>query len=134
MLDTSTFILLRRLADASALPAAPAITAVTLAELGVGPLIADDETVRAQRQAHLQLAESSFDPIPFDAPAARAFAGVAASLRRAGRTASARSLDAMIAATAVSRGLPVHTCNPANFAGIDGLQVIAVPHPDGLDA
>jgi predicted nucleic acid-binding protein len=36
----------------------------------------------------------------------------------------------MIAATAISNDLAVHTCNPAGFAGIDGLTVIAVPHPD----
>ncbi len=134
MLDTSTLILLGRMADTRALPAVPAITAVTLAELGVGPLIADDEWVRAERQAHLQLAESSFEPLPFDADAARAFAGVAASLRRNGRKASARSLDAMIAATAVSRGLPLHTCNPRDFLGIDELTVVTVAHPDGANA
>jgi tRNA(fMet)-specific endonuclease VapC len=33
----------------------------------------------------------------------------------------------MIAATALSRGLPVHTCNPGDFSGIEGLSVVAVP-------
>jgi tRNA(fMet)-specific endonuclease VapC len=36
----------------------------------------------------------------------------------------------MIAAIAVANGLPVYTCNPADFAGIDGLEVVAIPHPD----
>ena len=36
----------------------------------------------------------------------------------------------MIAATAMANGLPVHTCNPQDFQGIDGLVVIAVPLPD----
>ena len=36
----------------------------------------------------------------------------------------------MIAATAVSNALPVYTCNPSDFVGIDGLEVFAVPHPD----
>jgi predicted nucleic acid-binding protein len=35
----------------------------------------------------------------------------------------------MIAATAISRDLPIYTCNPADFTGIDGLTVIAVPVP-----
>jgi hypothetical protein len=32
--------------------------------------------------------------------------------------------------TALANGLPLHTCSPAEFAGIDGLDVIAVPVPD----
>jgi tRNA(fMet)-specific endonuclease VapC len=130
ILDTSTVILLPRLEDASALPAEPLITAVTLAELSVGPLVARDDRERAARQAHLQQAEADFDPVPFDAQAARALGQVAASLRRAGRKTTARAYDAMIAATAVAHHLPVYTCNPADFSGIDELAVIHVPAPD----
>jgi tRNA(fMet)-specific endonuclease VapC len=129
VLDTSTVILLGRLADASALPAEPLITAVTLAELAVGPLVASEEDERARRQAHLQQAEADFVPLPFDASAARAFAGVAASLRSAGRKTAARAYDAMIAATALANDLPVYTCNPGDFDGIDGLEVVAVLVP-----
>jgi tRNA(fMet)-specific endonuclease VapC len=130
ILDTSTVILLQRLADATALPAEPLITTVTLAELSVGPLVAGDDNERAVRQAHLQQAESDFDPLPFDAGAARAFGRVAASLRRAGRKTSARAYDAMIAAIAIANDLPVYTCNPADFSGIDGLEVVDVPVPE----
>jgi tRNA(fMet)-specific endonuclease VapC len=127
ILDTSTVILLPRLADAGALPAEPLITAITLTELAVGPLVATGEDERARRQAHLQQAEADFVPLPFDAAAARAFGGVAASLRRTGRKAAARAYDAMIAATAVANDLPVYTCNPDDFKGIDGLEVVPVP-------
>jgi tRNA(fMet)-specific endonuclease VapC len=130
ILDTSTVILLPRLRDPELLPTEPLITAVTLAELSVGPLVARTDAERAARQAHLQQAENDFDPIPFDAAAARAFGQVAASLRRSGRKPTARTYDAMIAATAVANGLPVFTCNPSDFAGIDGLQVVGIPHPD----
>lgn len=130
VLDTSTVILLQRLTDASALPSEPLITAVTLAELAVGPLVAPEEEERATRQAHLQQAEADFDPLPFDAEAARAFGGVAASLRRTGRKTSARAYDAMIAATAIANDLSVYTCNPDDFSGINGLTVKAVPVPD----
>ena len=126
VLDTSIVIRLGQISNAALLPAEPLITAVTLAELSVGPLVASDERERAARQAHLQQAESDFDPLPFDAGAARAFGQVAASLRRAGRKTAARAYDAMIAATAIAHGLPIYTCNPADFAGIDGLEVIAV--------
>jgi tRNA(fMet)-specific endonuclease VapC len=129
VLDTSTVIMLPRITEPADLPAEPLITAVTLAELTVGPLVATTASERAARQAHVQQAEADFDPLPFDAPAARAFGRVAASLRQAGRKPAARAYDAMIAATAMSRGLPVYTCNPADFTGIDGLTVVAVPVP-----
>lgn len=126
VLDTSTLILLSRVSD-GVLPAEPLITAITLAELSVGPLVASSEEERAARQSHVQQAEADFDPLPFDAAAARAFGRVAASLRRAGRKRGARAYDALIAATALSRGLPLYTCNPDDFAGIDGLDVVTVP-------
>ncbi len=112
------------------LPDEPMISAVTLAELSVGPLVAEEENERAARQAELQRAESDFEPIPFDANAARAFGEVAASLRRAGRKPAARAFDAMIAAIAIANDLPLYTCNPADFGPINRLRVAAVPHPD----
>lgn len=129
VLDTSAVILLPELDDPSALPEEPVITAVTLAEMSVGPLIAKDDATRAARQAQLQQAEADFVPLPFDAAAARAFGRVAASLRRSGRKTSARAYDAMIAATAVAHELPVYTANPADFRDIDALEVVAVEPP-----
>ena len=55
---------------------------------------------------------------------------MAASLHRAGRKASARTYDAMIAAVALVNDLPLYTCNPKDFVGIDGLSVVGIPHPD----
>jgi tRNA(fMet)-specific endonuclease VapC len=130
LLDTSTLILLPTLRDPSLLPQRPLISSITLAELSVGPLVAASETQRAARLAHLQQAEADFDPLPFDADAARTFGQVAASLRRSGRKASARAYDAMIAAVALANGLPLYTCNPDDFANIDGLTVVSVPHPN----
>ncbi|MFP4513951.1 MAG: type II toxin-antitoxin system VapC family toxin [Acidimicrobiales bacterium] len=130
ILDTSTLVLLGRIDGDDALPAEPLITVITLAELSVGPLVATTDDERAARQAHLQQAEADFDPLPFDAAAARSFGQVAASLRRAGRKPAARAYDAMIAAIGIANRLPVHTCNPGDFSGIDGLEVVEVPHPD----
>lgn len=129
VLDTSTLILIDRL-DPKDLPAEPVLTVVTLAELSVGPLVAADDAERAARQVRLQETEAAFDPLSFDVSAARAFGGVAASLRRSGRKATARAFDALIAAIAVANDLPVYTCNPKDFEGIDGLRVEGVPHPD----
>ena len=129
LLDTSTVILLGRI-DPGILPAQPFISAVTLAELSVGPLVAKTEVDRAERMAHLRQAEMDSDPLPFDADAARAFGLVAAALREMGRKPAARAFDAMIAATAIANDLPLYTCNPADFPQISGLTVMAIPHPD----
>ena len=131
LLDTSALLLLPRMADVSVLPDVPLISAITLAELSVGPLVTHDEAERARRLAHVQQAEADFDPLPFDAAAARAFGQVAASLRRSGRKRAARAFDALIAATAMANGLPLYTCNPDDFAGIDGLTIRLVPVPGG---
>lgn len=133
LLDTSTVILLSRFSDAHVLPHVPLISAVSLAELAVGPLVAATDSERARRQAHLQQAEADFEPVPFDAAAARAFGRVAAALRRAGRKPAARAYDALIAATSIANGLPLFTVNPADFHGIDDIEVVPVPHPDATE-
>ncbi len=129
ILDTNTVILLERIPPAE-LPDEPVITAVTLAELSVGPLVTDDGAEQAARQARLQEVESVFEPLPFDAAAARAFGRVAASLRRSGRKPAARAFDALIAATAIANGLAVYTCNPRDYAEIEDLHVVHLTHPD----
>ena len=129
VLDTNIVLLLDRL-QPDALPAEPRITTITLAELSVGPLATNSPAEQALRQVRVQEAESSFDPLPFDAAAARAFGQVAAQLRQGGRRVQARAFDALIAATAIANGLPLYTCNPRDFTGIDGLDIVPVPHPD----
>ncbi|HEY5196564.1 MAG TPA: type II toxin-antitoxin system VapC family toxin [Solirubrobacteraceae bacterium] len=124
ILDTSVVIGLELIADHALLPDEPVITAVTLAELSVGPLVARSDAERAARQARLQQAEADFVPLPFDADAARAFGQVAASLRRSGRKPAARAYDAMIAATAIANELPVYTYDGSDFTGIDGLEIV----------
>jgi predicted nucleic acid-binding protein len=130
MLDTSTVILLGRLTDPSTLPANSLISAISLAELSVGPHAARTARERVARQAHLQQAESDFDAIPFGPDAARAFGRVAASLRAAGRKPAARAYDALIAASAIAENVPLYTCNPDNFEGIEELELRSIPHPD----
>ncbi len=130
LLDTNTVILLPQLSDPNQLPFEPLISAITLAELSIGPLVATDPAVRAARQTQLQQAEADFEPLPFDAAAARAFGRVAADLRNAGRKSAARAYDALIAAVAIANDLTLYTTNPTDFAAITELRVVAVPHPD----
>lgn len=122
LLDTSVVIALAQV-QAQDLPETPVISAVTLAELSVGPVVARDDTERQRRQLVLQVTESSFDPLPFDAACARRFAQVAGHLRSSGRTSRARALDALIASTALAHDLPLFTANSRDFHDIPGLSV-----------
>lgn len=129
MLDTSTVILLGSLA-AEDLPEDAVISAITLAELSVGPLVAASASGRSDRQQHVQQAEADFQALPFDADCARTFGAVAAALRAGGRKPAARAYDALIAASAIAYGVPLFTCNPSDFTGIPALDLRAVPLPE----
>jgi predicted nucleic acid-binding protein len=129
MLDTN-LVILRKHLDPADLPERPVVSAITMAELSVGPLVARDDLERARRQAHVQQAEADFDPIPFDRQAASAFGYVAAGLRAAGRKPAARALDALIAASAITESIPLYTANPDDYTGIDGLDVRTVRVPN----
>jgi len=127
LLDTSAVLRISELAVED-LPEQVVISAITLAELSVGPLVADDEQVQAARQAQVQQVEADYgDPLPFGVGAARAFAQVAADIRRAGRKPKARALDALIAATAKASQLPLYTFNAKDFEAITGIEVVALP-------
>ncbi|BBY99293.1 PIN domain-containing protein [Mycolicibacterium fallax] len=129
MLDTSTVLLLGQLSDAAELPEESVISAVTLAELSVGPHLARDDAERSARQQHLQQAEADFEVLPFDGDCARAFGAVAAALRSAGRKPAARAYDALIAASAIANAIPLYSCNPRDFAGIRRLDLREVSPP-----
>jgi tRNA(fMet)-specific endonuclease VapC len=124
LLDTSAVLILGEHLDDPRMPERLFISAITLAELSVGPLVARTDTERADRLSVLQHAEAHLDALPFDASAARAFGRVSADLRGAGRKPSARAFDALIAASALAHELPVVTANPRDFQGIRGLDVI----------
>jgi predicted nucleic acid-binding protein len=127
LIDTSVVIELERVA-ADALPAEVAVSAITFAELAAGPHATDDLTERARRQDRLQRAEATFEPIPFDAAAARAYGLVYAAIISAGRKARRRrAVDLLIAATAVAAEIPLYTRNPSDFGGLDGvLEIVTV--------
>lgn len=129
LLDTSVVIDLERL-DPQSLPRDLAISALTLAELAAGPHATDNPDERARRQDRLQLAEATFDPLPFDDTAARAYGRVYASIVSAGRRArGARAVDVLIAAVALANELPLYTRNPADFEHLDGLVEVVEPSP-----
>ena len=124
ILDTSVVIDLERL-DASVLPREVAVTSITMAELAAGPHATSDAAERARRQDRLQRAEAAFDPIPFDAAAARAYGRIYAAVVERGRKArGARAVDLLIAAVAAAADLPLCTRNPDDFSGLDDLVTV----------
>lgn len=131
LLDTSVVIDLE-LIGARDLPIECAISAVTLAELAAGPHAATNPAERARRQDRLQRAEGTFDAVPFDTAAARAYGRIyAAVVTASGRKARGRrAIDLLIAATALAEGLPLYTCNPDDFDHLDDLLGI-VPVASG---
>ncbi len=130
LVDTNVVILLPGL-DPGELPDELVISAVTLAELSVGPHVADNPVERAKRIGVLQHVEATFDPLPFDTEAARAFGLVTAAVLAAGRQPRRRVADLMIASVAMVNRLPLYTTNSADFVGLDGLvEVRAVSRPD----
>lgn len=126
VLDTSV-VIDHDLIDTTLLPDESAITTITLAELAAGPHATDDGQERARRQDRLQWAAATWDPLPFDADAARVYARVFSATKVMGRSSRTRLADLLIAATAASNGLPLYTRNPSDFAGLDHLlRVVAV--------
>lgn len=120
LLDTNILIL-RRQIDHAQLPQTMSISAITLAELSAGPHHTSDPDERARRLDVLQRAESEFDPLPFDAEAARTFGRVAAAILAAGRRPRSRVPDLMIASVAIANRMPLYTTNPDDFTGLDKL-------------
>jgi predicted nucleic acid-binding protein len=129
LLDTNILILRRQINPAE-LPEYMSISAVTLAELSAGPQHTTDPRERARRLDVLQRAEAAFDPLPFDAEAARAFSQVTAAVLATGRKTRNRVSDLMIASVAIANRLPLYTTNPIDFDGLDDLlTVVPVTHP-----
>ncbi len=84
----------------------------------------------ARRIELLQRVESEFDPIPFDAEAARAFGRISAAVRDRGRTPRRRVADLMIASVAGAAGMDLYTTNPDDFAGLaEIVRIVPVPRP-----
>jgi predicted nucleic acid-binding protein len=129
LIDTNIVVHLAAL-DPALLPDELVISAITLAELSAGPHHTDDPAERARRTSVLQHTEATFDPLPFDAEAARTYGMVCAAVLATGRTPRRRVADLMIASIAAANRLTLYTTNPGDFVGLDQLiKVIAVPRP-----
>lgn len=123
LLDTTVLIARKQGRPLGALPEESAISVVTLAELHIGVLLADEPRVRAQRMRSLSEVERAFDSLPVDKDVARNFAMIVADARRRGR--KPKIMDAWIAATAVTHDLPVYT-QDVDFDDLAEVQVVRV--------
>jgi predicted nucleic acid-binding protein len=104
-----------------------AISAVSLAELHFGVLVARGAAVRAARLERVALVERDFVALPVDEAVARTYGRLAAQVQEQGRQPRRRALDLLIAATAVVHGAQLFTRNAADVAGLTpGLDVVAL--------
>ncbi|MEU2824429.1 MULTISPECIES: twitching motility protein PilT [Streptomyces] len=126
VLDTCTYIDLDLL-EPERLPALPALTAISLAELQQGVAMARDPLVRAARMEKLGAAVADFESLPFDADAAARYGTLVTLVLAARRDPRPRRLDLMIAAIASVRELPLYTRNADDFKGLESaVTVVAV--------
>ncbi len=90
LLDTSVIVDWDDPVVLAGLPDGVALSSISLAELAAGPHLAREPLEKARRQARLQQVESLFDPLDFDAGAARSFGQVVAAVVAAGRSHRSR--------------------------------------------
>jgi toxin FitB len=117
ILDTSVVIV----TDIAPLEGELAISAITLAELHFGVLVAKQRKVRAERLRRLLVLQRTFDALPLDEAVAASYGQVAAAVVDAGRQPRAQSMDLLIAATAHAHSARLYTRNPDDFDGLDDL-------------
>lgn len=122
LLDTSVFIARETRRPLGALPERVAVSVITIGELQLGVFNAGDSATRARRADTLALARSA-DPVPISEAVMVAWARLVADCRAAGVQRAVKLTDALIAATAVDRGLAVVTQD-------DDYDRIARAHPD----
>ncbi len=123
ILDTSVVLS----ADVDPIPGELALSAITLAELHFGVLVAKTPDIRAERLRRLVQIEREFDALPVDDDVADGYGRLASAVVLEGRNPRARSMDLLIAATAYAHGARLYTCNPSDFLGLaDFIDVVAV--------
>ena len=117
VLDTSVVIA----TDIAPLEGELAVSAITLAELHFGVLVATQRKVRAERLRRLLVLQRTFDALPVDEAVAASYGQVAAAVVDARRQPRARSMDLVIAATAHAHSARLYTRNADDFDGLDDL-------------
>lgn len=126
LVDTSVLIALGSLDLGEFADGTPLISAITIGELAFGLGMGDVEQ-QAARAELFRDALAHYEVLPFDVEEAKLYGALAGLVRVSGRNPRPRRLDLQIAATAAAARLPLLTCNPTDFAGLDRLvDVVAV--------
>ena len=94
------------------------VSAITIGELASGLDLGSAEQ-RAERARLLSDVLMTHEVLPFDVEEAKLYGVLADMVRSAGRNPRPRRLDLQIAATAAMARLPLLTCNPRDFVGIE---------------
>ena len=102
------------------LPERVAVSVVTVGELRLGVLAAEDGPTRARRLETVSHVEA-LDPIPIDSRVAHAWATLRLALRDQGKRMPLN--DSWIAATAIAHSIPV-VSQDADYDRVPGLEVI----------
>ncbi len=124
LLDTSVLIA----EGVEAIPGQLAISAISIAELHFGVLVARSSDVRAVRLARLTRLQRRFDPLPVDEAVAESYGAIAAHAAASGRQPRARTMDLLLAATAHVHDAVLYTRNADDFAGLESfLTVVTAP-------
>lgn len=104
-----------------------AISAISLAELYFGALVATDPGERAHRTAQLGFIESNFDALPLDDRVGRVLGQLQAAVSARGANPRSRTADLAIAATAVVHEAVLFTRNYQDFKVVDDLVDVREP-------
>lgn len=123
VLDTSVVIA----TEVGPLPGELAISAITVAELHFGVLVAAGSAARAERLRRLTVVQRQFQALPVDDDVAAGYGRLPAAVAAAGRRPRPRAMDLLIAATALVHDARLYTRNAADLVGVDELlEVVAV--------
>lgn len=123
ILDTSVLIAGEKNRQLGELPDEAAISVMTLAELKIGVLVADDVDERARRMATLSAVERTMRALPVDDGVVSAYARLAVSAHERG--VRPKIIDCLIAATAAVHGVPLYT-QDSDFEELAGIEVVRV--------
>ena len=121
--DTSVFIAQETGRELGALPEKIAVSVITVAELELGVLRANDSDTRARRLSTLSRVQETYLLLPVGPEVASCFARIASAERSRGRRL--RRHDTWIAATALHHGAAVIT-QDADFTAFEAVDVLRV--------